>query len=474
MKKLKMAAACFCGLVLSGCSAVSFTVDGLLNAPKLTEEQSEIHQALIASVGSNITLKYPKSGENRSAYVIANIDNEPDNEALVFYEYNSGDIGDDGLRVNVLDKDENGKWYSVKELAGAGTDIDRVIISPMGDYNHIDVLVGYQTIAGEDKTLEIYSYRDGDFKRVGLDTYSVLETLDINSDGYNELITIERIINAETGSVTAKASLLYLDENANSADSVKPGGDENPTGTENPAGGANLTGGEIVKEDGIDMCSNVVSYAASVTGLLNKEHEAIFIDGVNADGNLQTEIVYYRYSSLQNPMQISSDKLLPMCTRPMGYYSSDMDGDGIVEIPSTQPMTGYENAISDEMIYLTSWNVYEDFFSLEEKYRGYYALSDGYFFAFPNRWRDLVTVKRDNETGEAVFYKYSGDINSSMEEVMRIAVSSKNTSDDYVNDGYSVIDSKGQLDYLVKLPADKREQLILTIDEVQNNFHIVE
>lgn len=444
LKRLKMAVVCLCGLALSGCSAVSFTVDGLLNAPKLTEEQSEIHQALIASVGSNITLKYPKSGENRSAYVIANIDNEPDNEALVFYEYNSGDVGDDGLRVNVLDKDENGKWYSVKELAGAGTDVDRVIISPMGDYNHIDVLVGYQTITSEDRTLEIYSYRDGDFKRVGLDTYSILETLDINSDGYNELITIERTTNAETGAVTAKASLLDIED------------------------------GEIVKEDGIDMCSNVSSYAASVTGLLNKEHEAIFIDGVNADGNLQTEIVYYRYSSLQNPMQISSDKLLSLCTRPAGYYSADMDGDGIVEIPYTQPMTGYENAIPDEMVYLTSWNVYEDFFSLTEKYRGYYALSDGYFFAFPNRWRDLVTVKRDTETGETVFYKYGGDINSPMEEVMRIAVSSKNTSDDYINDGYAVINSKGQLDYLVKLPADKREQLILTIDEVQNNFYIVE
>ncbi len=444
LKKLKMAAVGLCVLALSGCSAVSFTVDGLLNAPKLTEEQSEIHQALIASVGSNITLKYPKSGENRSAYVIANIDKEPDNEALVFYEYNSGDIGDNGLRVNVLDKDENGNWYSVKELAGAGTDVDRVIISPMGDYNQIDVLVGYQTITSEDRTLEIYSYRDGDFNRVGLDTYSVLETLDINSDGYNELITIERSTNAETGAVTAQASLLYVD------------------------------GGEIVKEDVIDMCSNVVSYASSVTGLLNKEHEAIFVDGINADGNLQTEIVYYRYASLQNPMQISSDKLLPRCTRPVGYYSADIDGDGIVEIPYTQPMTGYENAISDEMVYLTSWNVYEDFFSLNEKYRGYYALSDGYFLSFPNRWRDLVTVKRDTDTGEMVFYKYGGDINSTMEEVMRIAVSSKNMSDDYINDGYTVIDSKGQLDYLVKLPADKREQLILTIDEVQNNFYIVE
>ena len=131
MKNLKLAAVCLSCLTMTGCSALNFSVEGLINAPKLTSEQSEIHQALIESVGSNITLKYPKNGEYRSAYVIANIDDEPTDEAMVFYEYTSNGSEEDGLRVNILDKDEDGKWYSVKELAGAGTDIDQVIISPM-------------------------------------------------------------------------------------------------------------------------------------------------------------------------------------------------------------------------------------------------------------------------------------------------------------------------------------------------------
>ena len=59
-------------------------------------------------MGSNITLKYPKNGEYRSAYVIANIDDEPTDEAMVFYEYTSNGSEEDGLRVNILDKDEDG------------------------------------------------------------------------------------------------------------------------------------------------------------------------------------------------------------------------------------------------------------------------------------------------------------------------------------------------------------------------------
>ena len=71
---------------LSGCSMGQSGIDGLLSAPKLTEEQSEIHEALIRNVGNDISLKYPKSGENRSAFVIENIDNEPTEEAIVFFQ----------------------------------------------------------------------------------------------------------------------------------------------------------------------------------------------------------------------------------------------------------------------------------------------------------------------------------------------------------------------------------------------------
>lgn len=431
-------------LAMTGCSPVNFNVDNILTAPKLTEEQSEIHEALISAVGNNITLKYPRNGANRSAYVIADIDGEDSDEALVFYEYTGTGGENDGLRVNLFDKNSDGKWVSVKEIAGAGTEIDQVIITPMGNGNQIDVLVGYQNIAGDDKTLEIYSYDKGDFTRIGTDTYSVLETFDINSDGFNEIITIQRSTNTDTGIVTAKAALLELQD------------------------------GEITKGDGIDMCDNVASYVSSKKGYLPDGRQAIYIDGLNASGELQTEIVYFRYSTLQNPMQLRSEKLLPLCTRPSGYYSSDIDDDGIIEIPSSKPMLGYENAVAEEQLLMTTWSVYKDFYNLEARYSGYYAISDGYSMMFPSRWTDKVTVKKDADTGETVFYKYQGDINSEMTELMRIAVASKQESEDYLYEGYELIRSKGQLEYLVKLPTNKREQLILTIDEVQNNFYTVE
>ena len=222
------------------------------------------------------------------------------------------------------------------------------------------------------------------------------------------------------------------------------------------------------------MCDGVQNYIQSKSGYIEGGRRALFVDGLNAEGNLQTEIVYYRYSSLQNPMEQRPDKLLPKCIRPAGYYCTDIDEDGVIEIPTTSAMIGYENAVTEEMVYMTTWSEYRDFYDLKEKYSGYYAISDGYFFAFPKRWNSSVTVKKDTESGELVFYKYTGDINTSSEEIMRIGLSPKAKTERYVSDGYQVVGSKGQLDYVVKLPLDKREKLIPTIDEVTNNLYITD
>lgn len=446
LKRLKLFITVLLCFALTGCTVMNFSVDVLLNAPKLTEEQEEIHQALTVAVGGSITLKYPKNGENRSAFVIGNIDSESGEEALVFYEYNSGGGADEGVRVNLLDKDEDGTWHSVNELAGAGTEVDRVIISKVGGSSKINVLVGYQPITGADCVLEIYNYDGSELKMVDSDSYSLIEAFDIDHDGYNDLITIDRSVNPETGMITARASLL------------------------------NIKDGEITKDESKDMCPNVISYASTVTGLLNKEYEAMFIDGITQDNNhLQTEIVYYRYSALQTPMQTSQQKLLPMTVRPLGYYSTDVDGDGIIEIPSTKAMTGYENTVNEEnVVYMTTWSVYEDFYDLKEKYSGFYSIANGYFFAFPDRWKDKVTVKKDEGLDMLLFYRYDGDVNVSQTEIMRIAVVPKNDWSELMDDGYTLIDSKGQLGYFIKLPQDKREPLILSLDEVKNNFYIVD
>ena len=91
---------------------------------------------------------------------------------------------------------------------------------------------------------------------------------------------------------------------------------------------------------------------------------------------------------------------------------------------------------------------------------------------YPSRWDGQVTVKKDNKSEEMVFYKYDGDINGEMTELMRIAVASEDNKSDYLYSGYQLLIEKGRLGYMVKISAEVNEPLVPTIDEIKNCFYL--
>ena len=90
-------------LFLGGCG-FSAGIDTMMKPPKLNVEQEQIYSALTERIGSKVSLKYPKSGDYLSAFIISDIDEEPTNEAIVFYERNGITADEISLRINILDK----------------------------------------------------------------------------------------------------------------------------------------------------------------------------------------------------------------------------------------------------------------------------------------------------------------------------------------------------------------------------------
>ena len=111
--------------MLSGCSFTNVGIDGFF-PHKLSKEQSEIHDSLIEIVGKNIQIKYPLSGDERSAFVIRNLDDEKSDEAIVFYKKTNTTASESTIRINILDQ-INGKWQSVYDSHQVGEEVDNVI-----------------------------------------------------------------------------------------------------------------------------------------------------------------------------------------------------------------------------------------------------------------------------------------------------------------------------------------------------------
>ncbi len=427
-------------LVLSGCSPMNMGgVENLLTPPDLSSEQTEIKQALMETVGKNIKLKYPRLGDYRSAFLIADIDEEETEEAIVFYEKTGiSTEGDSRLRMAILDKRDD-KWVSVMDMAGMGTDVERVRIETLGNEKLPTVLVGYSFAGNMGKVLTAYNYSDGGLTERLHESYMNLEITDLDNNGENEVT----LLTADN-----KARVCVIDD-----EGIRYFETDVETGTSG-------------------------DYAKVSNGKLSDGRNALYVDTSYSDGMTATQIIYAQNGFVKNPIyalqnETSANTML-RTMRPTGYYSVDVDGDGVVEIPMPVVMTGYEGEETPSQLYLTEWYIFNPTsLSFDEKNKGYYSITDGYCFMFPKRWTGSVTVKRDIAKNEIVFYKYNGDISDESTELMRICVTTKSGVEEKLGEGYIKIRETIQVEYLVKISDNKSEPLVPTESEVIYNFNLV-
>lgn len=429
-------AAAFCSVFMAGCS-FGGSVDSLLSPPKLSEEQNAVYDALIRSAGKDIRLKYPRSGEYRSAFVFANIDSEPDREAIVFYEKTGETEGGGNVRINIIDR-RGGKWTSVYDHAGAGTSIDRILFSELGGSGRQSVIIGYMTLSGE-RNVQVYDYEDGMLTSRYSDTYSTMFTADLERDGKNELI----LIRPGNQMKKASASLVSIDPES----------------------------GEALETSGVALDESATEFVSVAAGYVGKETPAVFIDGLSG-GQLTTEIIYSVDGQLRNPLYLGESGLIEKTRRPAGYTCTDIDLDGVIEIPTLSLFPGYSEDSSGTKLYSTDWNIFDNY-SITKKYSSFYNIGEGYCFILPSRWDGVVTAKRDSATGEVVFCKFRTDLLNSTVELLRIAVASEEETGTLLEEGYMVLKSNNKTNYLVKCPDIEDEPLVLTGTEISNSLYLM-
>jgi len=109
----------------------------------------------------------------------------------------------------------------------------------------------------------------------------------------------------------------------------------------------------------------------------------------------------------------------------------------------------------------------------EEKYRSYFSVSEGYSFMLPKLWQTDVTAISDGITGDIVFYHYTGSLSEPMQELMRIGIASdRDTRDSLLEDGYSLIHSRGNAYYFINV-CESNDSLYLPESELLSCFRFV-
>ena len=105
-KIIALVLAAVLALFFAGCSPMETNVENLIVPPKLEGEMRPVQEALEASVGRDITLRYPVSGEYHSAIVMKDLNGDGTDEAVAFYSTTADSTV--MMHINVIAKGQEG------------------------------------------------------------------------------------------------------------------------------------------------------------------------------------------------------------------------------------------------------------------------------------------------------------------------------------------------------------------------------
>ena len=446
MKAKKAAAAVFLvlSLLLSGCSFVGLDAQTLMHAPKPTgENEADIQALLESTAGSDITLKYPRTGEYRSAIITHDLCGDSGNEAIAVYQK-----GDDSAGTNIMFmKKENDKWAGMGSFNNPAAQVDRICFGDLNGDGKDEVIVGWGNSLNNTGTICVYSCEDGKMNELPLNqSYTEMAVMDFDGDGRDEIFTASVTV----GDEPAVAHLLRIKDGAM----------------------------ELMGFASLDI--GVTSYASLQTGLINEKQEGVVLDGIKSADTLVTEVLYWDAESktLKNPFFDDATKTAKNTTRSTSVVSKDINGDKIIEIPFVNLMPGYDGTEAEGAAYMTNWlrydtetNTFVQVMSMVIDY------SDGFWFLVPDTWQGKVTTKMDTATRTVTFYRWitadknpGGTLGAPLLKIQ--AFTEKEWAKQTGAKGFTKLESSGGTVFAdMRLTPD--DPLSLTQTEIESSFQII-
>jgi hypothetical protein len=409
-------------LLTAGCAFGA--IEDMLSPPRLTDEQQAIYSALVDSKGTGFDLKYPRTGEHRSAFVIFGENNDA---AVVFYEI-SGINVERALLMNFLYKDSGGVWESRFEIPIRGIDIESVSFARFGEEAEDSILLSYSVGQGEKKCMVISHIASRPVSQFD-DIYSFMYADYFFGRDYKELLVIKNDRSAPSAAATF---FTYR-------------------------------GGQLFRSAQIELDPTAGEYTGVTQGNVADGLPALFINHRKYDNadNYGTDLLFYRGRRLVNPIVINTDNPARVFRR-TGIVTElanprDIDGSGIFALSaSTGEFPGYSHLPLQERLRPVIWRTLMGN-NLVDAYHSYYSERWDFVFLLPGRWLNTITAKVNIEAGTVGFYRAGPPI----EEVDELILSITTVQND-----------EGGFRYFFESP-NPEDPLTLTDEELENAFRIL-
>ena len=313
-------------LLLAGCSmpGEQVQVEELLRAPKLSGDYGDVQTALNDWLGESAQLKYPMQGDLLSPFLLQDLDGDGRQDAAVLYTTAQSS----NVCIAILQKDDADIWHVRQNVEGLADTVESVGLAQLQPGDATQLVVGY-TAAQGDHYLAVYSYTDGVLSTILEQQYQQYLVEDITGGGNQDLILMSTL---EDGGV--QIELLTVDKE-----------------------------GSFQQVAVMGLSANRFAGCASVAAGVGADgRHYLVLDGWTgiSGNNLASVLLRFDEDTQQMvPAEISTEKLYTASLRNVpSLVSQDLDGDGIVEIPTQPDEAGLLNMSQSRRMDFIVWMDY--------------------------------------------------------------------------------------------------------------------
>ena len=314
-------------LLLAGCSmpGEQVQVEELLRAPKLSGDYGDVQTALNDWLGESAQLKYPMQGDLLSPFLLQDLDGDGRQDAAVLYTTAQSS----NVCIAILQKDDADIWHVRQNVEGLADTVESVGLAQLQPGDATQLVVGY-TAAQGDHYLAVYSYTDGVLSTILEQQYQQYLVEDITGGGNQDLILMSTL---EDGGV--QIELLTVDKE-----------------------------GSFQQVAVMGLSANRFAGCASVAAGVGADgRHYLVLDGWTGISGNNLASLLLRFDEDTQQMvpadQISTEKLYTASLRNVpSLVSQDLDGDGIVEIPTQPDEAGLLNMSQSRRMDFIVWMDY--------------------------------------------------------------------------------------------------------------------
>ena len=356
-------------LLLAGCSMPGepVQVEELLRAPRLSGDYGDIQTALNDWLGESAQLKYPLQGDLLSPFLLQDLDGDGRQDAAVLYTTAKSS----NVCIAILQRDSTDAWRVRQNVEGLADTVENVRLAQLQPGNAVQLVVGYMAAQG-DHYLAVYSYENGELATILEQQYEQYLVEDITGGGNQDLILMSTL---EDGGV--QIELLTVDKE-----------------------------GSFQQVAVMGLSANRFAGCASVAAGMgaDRKHYLVLDGWTGISGNNLASVLLHFDEDTQQMVpasQISTERLYTASLRNVpGLVSRDLDGDGIVEIPTQPEEAGLLNMSQGRRMDFIVWMDYTS--SHPEKSFGLLDEETNCYIELPMEWEGNLKLTDSEQYDGAV------------------------------------------------------------------------